>query len=79
MYLDLTPWFHNTTKPVREGVYQTSIIDPNTEYGPLFLYSYWNGKEWLRRRTTAYAAGTEKEVLAVQQLHWRGIFNVKIN
>lgn len=38
----LTPWFPETVKPARKGVYETEIAGRS----PLRGYSLWTGKNW---------------------------------
>lgn len=80
MYLDLTPWFHNTTKPVRPGVYQVSIGGPDRHV--IFEYSYWDGEWWYARyssKAKAYNFFKDDKRLGNkacnQFIYWRGVFN----
>lgn len=62
----LTPWFPAEVKPVRKGLYMTSMDNKG--------YSWWSGKEWGiqyedRMRAAFFSPGT----CGSQQKQWRGL------
>ena len=69
----LTPWYPASVKPVREGVYPTSIYywRGEIEYG----YSNWNGSRWSMQAATPHDAKARGFFLnaARQDKRWRGL------
>lgn len=70
--MKLTPWFPNSIKPVREGVYQirgASFYEPN--------YRRWNGNGWSETYETP--SGSVQSDMRLSYKHgqdmtgWRGI------
>ena len=46
--MKLTPWFPETVKPMRVGVYQVKL----DWFNPRDWYAYWNGKRFCYRSST---------------------------
>jgi hypothetical protein len=66
--MKLTEWYPYSTKPVREGVYETNMS------GRLG-YSYWTGTRWSNQSLHAVYAERSKAWLsgASQKKNWRGL------
>ena len=69
--MKLTPIFPPHIKPVRVGVYKTTVYDPEERPD---LFSYWNGKWW------GFACYTQKEAIDVRSMKsgyqnksWQGV------
>ena len=67
---NLTPWFHASIKPVRQGVYQRDM--GATGRG---TFSYWDGERWYGWGFTVAIAKNNyaHTPSAVQDAPWRGL------
>jgi hypothetical protein len=72
--MNLTDWFHGSTKPVRKGVYQRQY--PYYAKTAAIQYCYWNGKEWGLGNFTVEDAMRDAQAFIPaprQHLPWRGV------
>lgn len=68
---NLTEWFPEETKPIRDGVYQTkskSMIIPS-KVG----YSFWFEGSWSGQYKDRYRAVEHKDIHGYQDKEWRGL------
>ena len=67
--MKLTPWFPETIKPVRPGVYQTTSVCALEVF-----YSYWGGRAWGWPSFTPHSAFVYKNYVSpIQARRWRGL------
>lgn len=59
--METTEWYEKEQKPVRKGVYETSI-----ERNGNIILAYWDGAFW-------YFDDYESEPLYYQDVYWRGL------
>lgn len=61
---ELTPWFPPDIKPVRPGIYQTTVKFRSDGAPYWLVYAIWTGIEWF------FDHGGP---LWIQHVHWRGL------
>lgn len=67
--MKLTKWYQSTQKPVRIGLYQTTIFEiPNP---PIIIMAYWDGEKWWH--ITKTFKKFKNEPLFFQDVYWRGV------
>ena len=66
--MKLTEWYPAHIKPVREGVYETSMSGRRG-------YSYWTGRQWSNQSKHAVYTERSKAWIggANQKKNWRGL------
>jgi hypothetical protein len=72
--MNLTDWFHGSTKPVRKGVYQRQY--PHFAKTAAIQYCYWNGRGWGMGEYSIEQAMRHEDAFMVaprQHLPWRGV------
>ena len=67
--MKLTPWFPLNIKPVRSGVYNTSLGNKT----PYLGFSHWNGRRWSDTCASIEGANQAIRGNGMQDKKWRGL------